>query len=192
VIKRGMLMLAVGTLALLAACGSQDDGPEPTVTRNPNVTNVPQPAVTTAPGTAETSPASPAPASPAPDETSPAATAAGSPTGAAASPTSASTEPAAIPEGNVERGKAAAAVCLGCHSVDGNTSVGPTWKGLYGKTEELESGETVTVDAAYIHESIVDPNAKIVKGYPPAMPPFAYLTEEQIADIIAYIESLKD
>lgn len=52
--------------------------------------------------------------------------------------------------------------------------------------------QPLPVDAADIHESIVNPNAKIVKGYLPAMPPFNHLTEQQIADLIAYIESLKE
>ena len=89
-----------------------------------------------------------------------------------------------------ERGRNAAVVCLACHSTDGSTLVGPTWKGLYGSEEELEDGSTVIVDDAYIHESIVDPTAKITKGYPPSMPPFP-LTEEQIKDITEYIKSLK-
>ena len=91
-----------------------------------------------------------------------------------------------------ERGRAAASVCLACHSVDGSQMVGPTWKGLYGSEEELEDGSTVTVDGAYIHESIVDPMAKITKGYPPSMPPFkGILTEDQIKDITEYIKSLQ-
>jgi cytochrome c oxidase subunit 2 len=91
-----------------------------------------------------------------------------------------------------ERGRAAAAVCLACHSTDGSQLVGPTWRGLYGSEEELEDGSTVLVDDAYIHESIVDPLTKITKGYPPSMPPFgAIMTDEQIADIIEFIKSLR-
>lgn len=91
-----------------------------------------------------------------------------------------------------ERGKAAAAVCLACHSADGSQLVGPTWKGLYGHEVELEDGSKVVADDAYIRESIVDPMKKIVKGYPPSMPPFgAMLTEEQMDDIIEFIKSLK-
>ncbi|MCA9877725.1 MAG: cytochrome c [Thermomicrobiales bacterium] len=90
-----------------------------------------------------------------------------------------------------ERGKSAAAVCLACHSADGSQLVGPTWKGLYGHEVELEDGSKVVADEAYIRESIVDPMTKIVKGYPPSMPPFgAMLTEDQMKDIIEYIKSL--
>ena len=91
-----------------------------------------------------------------------------------------------------ERGRTAAAVCLACHSVDGSTIVGPTWQGLYLSERTFEDGSTASADEAYIRESIVDPMAKIVKGFPPSMPPFAgMLTEEQTADIIEYIKSLQ-
>ena len=66
--------------------------------------------------------------------------------------------------------------CVVCHTPDGRAGVGPTWQGIYGSEETLADGTTVTVDDAYIRESILDPNAKIVKGFPPnIMPPnFGY------------------
>lgn len=101
--------------------------------------------------------------------------------------------PAAQPAGDPAVGQQVyQANCASCHSIDGSTIVGPTWQGLYGSQIPLESGETVTADDAYIHESIVAPNAKIHQGFPPAMPPFAgILTEEQIAGVIAYIKTLE-
>ena len=94
--------------------------------------------------------------------------------------------------GDVDAGKALAAQCLSCHSVDGKEMVGPTWLGLYGHEVELEDGSTVIADEAYLIESIKDPNAKVVKGFPKgAMPPYgAILTDENIMDLIAYIRSL--
>lgn len=93
--------------------------------------------------------------------------------------------------GDVAAGKMGATQCIGCHSVDGSTMVGPSWKAIYGTSVELESGETVIIDDAYLARSITDPLAEIVKGFPPAMPPYTWLTEQQIADIIAYIKSLE-
>jgi cytochrome c2 len=93
--------------------------------------------------------------------------------------------------GDVTAGKMGATQCIGCHSVDGSTMVGPSWKGIYGESVQLESGETVVIDDAYLTRAIVDPLAEIVKGYPPAMPPYSWLTAQQIADIIAYIKSLE-
>jgi caa(3)-type oxidase subunit IV len=92
----------------------------------------------------------------------------------------------------VEKGfkVATAQGCLGCHSSDGTKIVGPTWKGLYSSERELEGSATAVADEAYLHESIVDPNAKVTKGYLPVMPPFTKLSEEEIQAIIAYMKSL--
>jgi cytochrome c oxidase subunit 2 len=79
--------------------------------------------------------------------------------------------------------------CIGCHSLDGAPGVGPTWKELDGKTETLADGSTVLVDDEYLIESIVAPNASIVAGYPPIMPPYQ-LDEAQLSALIAYIKTL--
>ncbi len=34
--------------------------------------------------------------------------------------------------------------------------------------------------------------SQIVKGFPPAMPPYAHLTDEEVDNLIAYIASLSD
>ncbi|MCP4868617.1 MAG: cytochrome c [Proteobacteria bacterium] len=92
----------------------------------------------------------------------------------------------------VTAGKAlfASKTCFGCHSTDGSRLVGPSFKGLSGKEEKLADGSTVTVDDAYLAESIVDPNAKVVEGYPPAMPPVP-MSDEDVAALVAYINSLQ-
>ena len=84
--------------------------------------------------------------------------------------------------------------CTGCHSVDGSPGIGPTWFGIYGADVELSDGRTVVVDDAFITESILDPNAKIVHGFPSPSPMPIYatvLTQEDINNIIAYIKTLK-
>ena len=49
----------------------------------------------------------------------------------------------------------------------------------------------VTADEAYIKESILDPNAKIVAGFQPVMPDFAgQLNDTQLTDLMDYIKSL--
>jgi cytochrome c oxidase subunit 2 len=70
--------------------------------------------------------------------------------------------------------------------------VGPSWQGIYGTERALESGETVLADDEYVTESIVDPLAKIVAGFQPVMPEGydGQLSEQDIADIVDYIESL--
>jgi cytochrome c oxidase subunit 2 len=83
--------------------------------------------------------------------------------------------------------------CITCHSVDGTPNVGPSFKGVYGHTVEMEDGSTVTVDENYIRESVLEPQAKVVKGYQPVMPTFqGILKDKQIDAIIAFIKSLKD
>ena len=80
--------------------------------------------------------------------------------------------------------------CAACHSINGAAGVGPTWLGLGGSQVELEDGATVTADDAYLIESIKDPKVKIVKGFAPVMPVYPF-TDEEIADIVAYIKTLK-
>jgi cytochrome c oxidase subunit 2 len=56
--------------------------------------------------------------------------------------------------------------CVACHNLTGEPGgVGPTWLGVYGRQEQLNDGTTITVDHAYIRESILNANAKIVAGY---------------------------
>lgn len=84
--------------------------------------------------------------------------------------------------------------CVGCHSADGAAAVGPSWKGLYGKQETLADGATIAADEAYLREAIVSPNATIVQGFTGDIMPPSYgqtLSNEQITDLIAYIQSLK-
>ncbi|MBK8821298.1 MAG: cytochrome c oxidase subunit II [Anaerolineales bacterium] len=82
--------------------------------------------------------------------------------------------------------------CGGCHSITSTPlPSAPTWFGLFGSNVELADGSTVVADDAFLTESIVDPTAKEVKGFSPStMPPYV-LTEEEVANIIAYIKTLK-
>ncbi|UVJ43127.1 cytochrome c oxidase subunit II [Pseudomonas sp. LS1212] len=79
--------------------------------------------------------------------------------------------------------------CNACHSQDGSASLGPGWKGLYGRTEPLADGTSVLVDDAYLKESILDPKARLVQGYPPVMVAYT-LTEDELGAIVALIKSL--
>lgn len=82
--------------------------------------------------------------------------------------------------------------CQACHSTDGSEVIGPTFQNLYGHEVELEDGSTVVADDDYIIESIVDPNAKIVKGFPPVMAPFDYLPENELKSLVEFIKTLSD
>lgn len=80
--------------------------------------------------------------------------------------------------------------CTACHSLDGTQGTGPTLKGLYGSKRVLSDGKTVIADEEYLEESIENPEAKIVKGFEPAMPVMP-ISKEEVHEIIKYIETLK-
>jgi cytochrome c oxidase subunit 2 len=81
--------------------------------------------------------------------------------------------------------------CNTCHRPDAQGR-GPVLEGLFGKTVSLQSGETATVDEAYVRESILNPSAKVAGGFQPIMPTFQGLvTEEQLLELIEYVKALK-
>jgi cytochrome c oxidase subunit 2 len=81
--------------------------------------------------------------------------------------------------------------CNTCHYPDGKGRA-PSLNGLYGKKVQLADGSTVTADDAYIRESILNPNAKIVARYQALMPAFqGQLTEEQLLSLMSYVKSLQ-
>ena len=82
--------------------------------------------------------------------------------------------------------------CNTCHRPDAQGR-GPVLEGLFGKTVTLQNGETLTVDEAYVRESILQPAAKITSGFQPIMPTFQGLvTEEQLLELIEYVKSLHE
>ena len=84
----------------------------------------------------------------------------------------------------------AAKACNTCHRADAQGR-GPVLDGLFGKTQALQSGGTVTVDEGYIRESILNPSAKVVAGFQPIMPTFqGIVSEEQLLALVEYVRSL--
>jgi cytochrome c oxidase subunit II len=81
--------------------------------------------------------------------------------------------------------------CTGCHSIDGAKMTGPTWFGLYGAKVDLADGTAVTADDAYLKESILNPNAKVVAGFNSGLMPAFALSDADIANLIAYFKTLK-
>ncbi len=81
--------------------------------------------------------------------------------------------------------------CNSCHSVDGTAKIGPTLAKKYGTEHELEGGAKVLVDDNYLRESIVNPTAKIAKGFAPVMPSFqGQINDEQMNALIDYIKEI--
>ncbi|UFS72163.1 cytochrome c oxidase subunit II [Geomonas sp. RF6] len=83
--------------------------------------------------------------------------------------------------------------CLGCHSLDGSRKIGPSLKGIWGRSVTVHSGNTeraLIVDEAYLRHSITEPAADVVDGYKPVMPSFAgQLTEEEMRGVLAFLRT---
>ncbi len=81
--------------------------------------------------------------------------------------------------------------CAGCHGPDFEGGAGPDWIGLAGSDVELADGTVVVADTDYLIRAIADPSAELVAGYTLKMPA-NNLSDAEIADIVAYIETLAD
>lgn len=82
--------------------------------------------------------------------------------------------------------------CNACHTVTDQKLIGPGMKGIFGRTSELADGTKVKVDENYIRESLMDPQTKLVKGYPPVMPTFrGTLTDDEVNALVVYLKSLQ-
>jgi len=80
--------------------------------------------------------------------------------------------------------------CNSCHLESGRGR-GPSLKDIVGSTVDLEGGSSVTVDDAYLRESILNSQAKIVKGFTPLMPTFqGLISEENLVALIEHVKSL--
>jgi cytochrome c oxidase subunit II len=86
----------------------------------------------------------------------------------------------------------ASLACNNCHG--GQLDMrGPALEGVYGSPQTLDNGSKVVADDTYLRESILNPNAKRVAGYGAVMPTFqGQVTEEQVAQLIAYIKSIQN
>jgi len=85
--------------------------------------------------------------------------------------------------------------CFACHSTDGSRIIGPSYLNLFGEQQTVvRDGKdvTITVDEAYVHKSIFDPNSEIVKGYQRNLMQSyeGVLTGDDVAKIIEYLKSL--
>ena len=70
------------------------------------------------------------------------------------------------------------------------SDIGPSFKGLYGSTRKLTDGSVVVANDAYLRESIVHPDAKVVAGFDDVMPAPA-LTGQEVDEIIEYLKTIK-
>jgi uncharacterized membrane protein len=82
--------------------------------------------------------------------------------------------------------------CQACHLPIAGT-IAPSLVDLIGREREFADGTKLIADEAYLRESIMFSTAKVVKGFTPAMPPYAtVIQEEQLNQLVAYVKSLSD
>jgi len=84
--------------------------------------------------------------------------------------------------------------CRGCHSLNGPSLVGPSFRGIFGRREKVMTGgreQEVVIDEAYLRRSMLEPAADVVVGFPSIMPSQkGVLSEEEIVAIIEYLKTL--
>ena len=87
--------------------------------------------------------------------------------------------------------------CAACHSTDGTMlgKVGPSWKGLFGSDRKFADGSTIRADETYLKQSILEPSAKVVKGFEKAeagMPIYGgVLNDSQLESLVMFIKTLR-
>ncbi len=80
--------------------------------------------------------------------------------------------------------------CNTCH-LDTGQGRGPSLKDIFGKPVELADGSSVVVDEVYLRESILNSQAKIVRGFQPLMPTFqGLISEEGLVALIEHVKSM--
>lgn len=81
--------------------------------------------------------------------------------------------------------------CNQCHSIDGASGRGPTWKDVFNNQRQFRDGGGALADENYIVESINNPQAHIVAGYDAIMPSYkGQLKPDEITGIIAYMKTI--
>ncbi len=81
--------------------------------------------------------------------------------------------------------------CKACHSLDGSKLVGPSFKELYGHEFDTREGVRITVDDAYVRESILTPNVSVIAGFEPVMTPYAgQITDKEIEAVTAWLMTM--
>jgi cytochrome c oxidase subunit 2 len=87
--------------------------------------------------------------------------------------------------------------CFACHTTDGSKLIGPSYLNLFGSQQVVvRDGKemTITVDAAYVRESILEPGADVTKGYPNGLMQ-SYrntVSDDDINKIVEFLKTLND
>ncbi|MCO4781626.1 MAG: cytochrome c [Candidatus Cloacimonetes bacterium] len=87
------------------------------------------------------------------------------------------------------KGKTLFMTCGACHSLDGTRRVGPSLKDVFGRSTKLTNGKSIKADEAYLTNSIKNPNADVVAGYPPIMTKLP-MSDSDVKALVEYLKSL--
>src|SRR5580692_8119214 len=80
--------------------------------------------------------------------------------------------------------------CNACHNTRPDAR-GPSLANVYNARLTLSSGESVTVDDAYLRDAILNPSQHITQGYAPIMPTYqGQISEEGVIALVEYIRNL--
>ncbi len=85
--------------------------------------------------------------------------------------------------------------CTGCHSIDGSVLVGPSYKGMFGRTVKVNIDGTlkeVISDEAYLKRAILDPDAEVVNGFNGGMMSSykGILSDDDVDSLVEYFKEL--
>jgi cytochrome c oxidase subunit 2 len=93
--------------------------------------------------------------------------------------------------GKIALGKKIAEGCTGCHTLDGTPKLAVSLGGLWGTQAPMMDGSSRVVDAAFVTEALLHPQAVVRPGYPPTMPSYeGRFKPYEMEALLAYIESL--
>ena len=94
------------------------------------------------------------------------------------------------PETGVARGRTLFRA-MGCGACHDTPKLGPALGGLAGRTIALEGGTAALADDAYLRQSILDPEAKVVEGYNLLMPAYRdHLSGADVDALVVYLHTL--
>lgn len=103
-------------------------------------------------------------------------------------------QPQGVVQGDVARGEDifrhgtnGSPPCISCHALQpGGFSLGPAMAGISARAGQRVPGLSAE---AYLHQSIIEPEAFVVPGFRPIMyPKYAdHFSEQDIADLIAFL-----
>ena len=98
-------------------------------------------------------------------------------------------QPKELPPGDADSGNDLYTTlgCTACHTLTSETVVGPGFQDVY---ERAATRTDLSADD-YLVESITRPSAHIVDGFSNVMQVFDYLTDQELADLLAFLKTVQ-